>query len=41
MRNWYARLPEITQNADNLQENAEDAAKALMDGEAGFNYTVH
>ena len=32
MRNWYARLPEITRNADELQGNAEEAARALLEG---------
>ena len=33
VRNWYARLPQITNNARNLIDNAEEAAKALIEGE--------
>ncbi|KAJ7382348.1 hypothetical protein OS493_035625 [Desmophyllum pertusum] len=32
VRNWYARFPKITANADNLISNAEEAAKALKEG---------
>ncbi|KAL9974567.1 hypothetical protein ACROYT_G011618 [Oculina patagonica] len=32
VRNWYARFPTITANADNLISNAEEAAKALKEG---------
>lgn len=32
VRNWYARFPQITSNARNLIENAEEAAKALQEG---------
>ena len=33
VRNWYARFPQITNNARNLTNNAEEAAKALKEGE--------
>lgn len=33
VRNWYARFPQITNNARNLIDNAEEAAKALIEGE--------
>ncbi|KAM7427970.1 hypothetical protein ABFA07_020984 [Porites harrisoni] len=32
VRNWYARFPQITNNARNLIDNAEEAAKALIEG---------
>ena len=32
VRNWYARFPKITVNADDLVKNAEEAAKALRGG---------
>lgn len=32
MRNWYARLPSIVQNADALVSNAEECARALRQG---------
>jgi len=32
VRNWYARFPQITSNARNLIDNAEEAAKALQEG---------
>lgn len=33
VRNWYARFPQITNNARNLIDNAEEAAEALIEGE--------
>uniref|UniRef100_A0A8C3LUP8 L-fucose kinase n=1 Tax=Chrysolophus pictus TaxID=9089 RepID=A0A8C3LUP8_CHRPC len=32
VRNWYARLPSIVQNADALVNNAEECARALRQG---------
>lgn len=32
VRNWYARFSQITNNAKNLVNNAEEAAKALKEG---------
>ncbi|CAH3175674.1 unnamed protein product [Porites lobata] len=32
VRNWYARFPHITENADNLITNAEEAVEALKTG---------
>ncbi|XP_068724220.1 L-fucose kinase-like [Montipora capricornis] len=32
VRNWYARFPQITENADNLISNAEEAVLALKEG---------
>ncbi|XP_077165835.1 L-fucose kinase isoform X3 [Paroedura picta] len=32
LRNWYARLPTIVQNADALVSNAEECAQALQQG---------
>ena len=32
VRNWYARFPQITENADNLIKNAEEAVVALKEG---------
>ncbi|XP_069724779.1 L-fucose kinase isoform X1 [Phaenicophaeus curvirostris] len=32
VRNWYARLPSIVQNADTLVSNAEECAQALRQG---------
>ncbi|NWS76184.1 FUK kinase, partial [Crotophaga sulcirostris] len=33
VRNWYARLPSIVQNADALVSNAEECAQALRQGD--------
>ncbi|NWV67566.1 FUK kinase, partial [Malurus elegans] len=33
VRNWYARLPSIVQNADALVNNAEECAQALRQGD--------
>lgn len=33
VRNWYARFPQITRNADELISNAEEAATALKEGD--------
>ncbi|XP_062817746.1 L-fucose kinase isoform X1 [Anolis carolinensis] len=33
LRNWYARLPSIVQNADALVDNAEECAQALKQGD--------
>ncbi|XP_053558225.1 L-fucose kinase [Bombina bombina] len=33
LRNWYARLPDIVQNADALVSNAEQCAKAFCTGD--------
>ena len=37
VRNWYARFPHITENADNLITNAEEAVEALKTGKIGMN----
>ena len=37
VRNWYARFPHITENADNLITNAEEAVEALKTGKIGIN----
>ena len=37
VRNWYARFPHITENADNLITNAEEAVEALKTGKIGRN----
>ena len=37
MRNWYARFPHITENADNLITNAEEAVEALKTGKMRIN----
>ena len=37
VRNWYARFPHITENADNLITNAEEAVEALKTGRIGIN----
>lgn len=39
VRNWYARFPQITNNARNLIDNAEEAAKALKEGELSIMVT--
>lgn len=39
VRNWYARFPQITNNARNLIDNAEEAAKALKKGELSIMVT--
>lgn len=39
VRNWYARFPQITNNARNLIDNAEEAAKALKEGELCIKVT--
>uniref|UniRef100_H3ATB4 L-fucose kinase n=1 Tax=Latimeria chalumnae TaxID=7897 RepID=H3ATB4_LATCH len=33
LRNWYARLPSIVQNADALVKNAEECARAFTEGD--------
>eukprot|EP00058_Branchiostoma_floridae_P019145 XP_002604634.1 hypothetical protein BRAFLDRAFT_92868 [Branchiostoma floridae] len=35
VRNWYARLPEVVANCDDLVTNAEDCAKAFREGDLG------
>ena len=37
VRNWYARFPHITENADNLITNAGEAVEALKTGRIGIN----
>ncbi len=32
VRSWYARLPSIVQNAEQLVTNAEECAEACRDG---------
>lgn len=39
VRNWYARFPQITNNARNLIDNAEEAATALKEGELSIMVT--
>ena len=38
VRNWYARFPHITENADNLITNAEEAVEALKTGKMRINF---
>ncbi|XP_078608481.1 L-fucose kinase-like isoform X1 [Branchiostoma floridae x Branchiostoma japonicum] len=35
VRNWYARLPEVVANCDDLVTNAEECAKAFREGDLG------
>ena len=32
IRGWYAKLPEVLPNVHNLTSNAEESAKAFLDG---------
>ncbi len=43
VRSWYARLPSIVQNTEQLVTNAEECAEACREGERDklYNSTLH